>query len=162
MVAEKFSTSDSRIPVCHVGLMMKNKWYSGGLHFECVGCGNCCAGPEEGDIWISAAEIELLAKHLGMPETEVCKRFIKRAGFGAGIMEDNRTHDCVFLQTGPDGKRGCAIYPVRPNQCRTWPFWNRNLNSPRDWDRVVQRCPGIDHGPEWSFERIEKLRTQKK
>jgi hypothetical protein len=141
--------------------MLIMKWYSSGLRFECVGCGNCCAGPQEGDIWISAAEIEMLAKHLAMPEDQVRERFIMRSGSRTGIIEDKITRDCVFLQTGADGKRGCSIYPVRPNQCRTWPFWNWNLASPRDWEEAAQRCPGIGRGPEFTLEEIESLRTQK-
>jgi Fe-S-cluster containining protein len=141
---------------------VKNYWYSCGLHFKCAGCGNCCAGPEQGDIWITVPEIELLAKHLGMPEVEVRKRFIKRIGFRASIIEDKRTNDCIFLQKKPDGGRGCAIYIVRPNQCRTWPFWSYNLNTPDDWNEAAQKCPGINRGPLFTFEQIEQLRTQKK
>lgn len=140
---------------------MKNKWYSDGLRFECIGCGSCCAGPQQGDIWISPVEIGMLAKFLGISEAEVRKRYLCRVGFRTSIIEIKPSCDCVFLQTGADGKRGCAIYPVRPNQCRTWPFWNSNLASPRDWDEAGRRCPGINHGPLIPFEQIEKLRTQK-
>jgi Fe-S-cluster containining protein len=141
---------------------VKNYWYSCGLHFECTGCGNCCAGPEQGDIWITAAEIELLARHLGMPEANVRKRFITRIGFRTSIIEDKRTKDCIFLQTDPDGKRGCTIYPARPNQCRTWPFWSYNLNTPDDWNKTAQKCLGINRGPLFTLEQIEQRRTQKK
>ena len=141
---------------------VKNYWYSCGLHFECVGCGNCCAGPEQGDIWITAAEIERLTRHLGMPEAEVRKRFIKHIGFRTSIIEDKRTNDCIFLQTGPDGKRGCTIYPVRPNQCWTWPFWSYNLNTTDNWNETAQKCPGINRGPLVTLEQIEQRRTQKK
>jgi hypothetical protein len=137
------------------------KWYSGGLRFECVGCGNCCAGPEEGDIWITAIEIEMLAKHLGSPEEQVRKQFTRRGLFRTSITEDKKTCDCIFLQTGADGKRGCAIYPVRPNQCRTWPFWTWNLATRGDWDEAAKRCPGMNHGRQFTFEEIEALRTQK-
>jgi Fe-S-cluster containining protein len=141
---------------------IKNSWYSCGLHFECSGCGNCCAGPDEGYIWITAEEIEMLAKHLGMSEADVRKRFIKRVGFRTTIIEDKRTNDCIFLSKSADGCRGCAIYDVRPNQCRTWPFWNHNLSSPDDWNYAGQKCPGINRGKIHSLEQIEKLRNQKK
>ena len=137
------------------------KWYSGGLRFECVGCGNCCAGPQEGDIWITSVEIGMLAKYLNMPEEQVCKQFISRHGFRTSILEDEQSRDCVFLQTAADGKRSCSIYPVRPNQCRTWPFWNWNLASRRDWDDAARRCPGMNQGKEFTFEEIETLRTQR-
>ena len=37
--------------------------------------------------------------------------------------------DCVFWE----GDAGCAIYPVRPTQCRTFPFWSEHLRSPEAW-----------------------------
>jgi Fe-S-cluster containining protein len=104
----------------------------------------------------------MLAKHLGMSEADVRKRFLKRVGFRTSIIEDKRTHDCIFLSKSADGCRGCAIYSVRPNQCRTWPFWDYNLNNPDDWNDAAVKCPGINRGPRFSLEQIEKLRTQKK
>ena len=36
---------------------------------------------------------------------------------------------CVFFRKGV----GCTLYEHRPRQCRTWPFWDSNLKSPRAW-----------------------------
>ena len=36
--------------------------------------------------------------------------------------------DCVFFH---GESRTCQVYPVRPRQCRTWPFWNSDLSSPK-------------------------------
>ena len=44
----------------------KDKWYIGGLNFECTGCGGCCSGPDEGYIWLKKAEISMLAGYLGL------------------------------------------------------------------------------------------------
>ena len=38
------------------------------------------------------------------------------------------------------------VYPVRPAQCRTWPFWNSNLESEETWKEVVSVCPGSGCG----------------
>ena len=56
-------------------------------------------------------------------------------------------YDCVFLdrETLP-GKAICRVYRSRPQQCRTWPFWNENLESPRRWAEAGRICPGIDRG----------------
>lgn len=104
----------------------------------------------------------MLARHLGMSEADLRKRFLKRIGFRTSIIEDKRTNDCIFLSKSADGCRGCAIYSVRPNQCRTWPFWNDNLGNPNDWNFAAQKCPGISRGKLYTLEQIEKLRTQKK
>jgi Fe-S-cluster containining protein len=137
------------------------KWYVGGLHFECTECGDCCAGPDEGYIWITKPEIERLAKHLNMTVDDLRKKYLARIGNRSSIIEEAQTKDCIFL-TGSGGKRGCAVYPVRPNQCRTWPFWSHNLTSPDDWNMTGIRCPGINRGRLYTFEEIENLRKQKK
>ena len=141
---------------------MKKVWYACGLHFACTGCGNCCAGPEEGYIWITPQEIELLAEHLGMTGQAVRKKYIRRVGLRLSIIENPTTKDCVFLTAVNNGGRGCAIYPVRPNQCRTWPFWNDNLHSPDNWNMAAVKCPGIHRGRLYTLEEIETLRKQKK
>jgi len=70
----------------------------------------------------------------------------------------------VTVGTGGEEKitlarRGCSIYPVRPLQCRTWPFWDTNLASKSAWDRAAQRCHGMDHGRRtFSREQMEALR----
>jgi uncharacterized protein len=142
----------------------KNKeapWYVGGLHFECSGCGNCCAGPDEGYIWIAKPEIEKLANLLGMTTEKVREQFLTHVGTRSSIKEQPVTKDCVFLTKTCDG-RGCSIYLVRPNQCRTWPFWSYNLGSPNDWNEAGTRCPGINRGKLYTLEQIENLKQRKK
>jgi Fe-S-cluster containining protein len=50
--------------------------------------------------------------------------------------------------------RSCAIYSVRPMQCRTWPFWKFNLSGPKAWSFAAQRCPGVNRGRLHSLEDI--------
>lgn len=141
---------------------MKKQWRANGLHFECSGCGNCCAGPEEGYIWISAEEVERLAQYFGQTVEQVRKKYIRRVGLRHSILENPTTHDCIFLTAGKDGGRGCAIYSVRPNQCRTWPFWKENLESPDYWNYAAIKCPGINRGRLFTAEEIETILHQKK
>jgi hypothetical protein len=54
----------------------------------------------------------------------------------------------------------CSIYPVRPVQCRTWPFWNINLKSPDNWNTEAMTCPGMNCGELHDFESIEDRRKQ--
>lgn len=138
----------------------KRHWYAGGLHFECIGCGNCCAGPEEGYIWITKTETEFLARHMGLTLEDVQSKYLRRIGTRSSIKEDRKTKDCIFLTPGQGGYRGCAIYDVRPNQCRTWPFWTSNLFDLDAWNFAAMRCPGINRGRFYSFEEIEALRSQ--
>jgi len=136
---------------------MRNKWYIAGLHFECSGCGRCCMGPGEGYVWITKPEIEMMAKHLSMDADQFRGKYCRRIGNRTSLIEQPKTLDCIFLQN-----RACPVYPVRPNQCRTWPFWNSNLEHPDYWNMAGQTCPGINRGRLYTFEEIEMLRTQKK
>jgi hypothetical protein len=132
-----------------------NPWYVEGLHFQCVACGNCCSGPDEGVIWISKPEIKLLAQHLGLSDSELRKKYLRRIGFRISILENPQTKDCIFLEN-INGSKKCTIYDFRPMQCRTWPFWSINIDSPDDWNKAAMKCPGINKGKFYSFDEIEK------
>jgi Fe-S-cluster containining protein len=131
-------------------------WYANGLDFACLRCGRCCAGPEEGYVWVTPAEIAAIAGHLGIPQLQMHQMYLRRVGAGFSLREQAGSHDCIFL--GPDGDRACAIYPVRPTQCRTWPFWPVNLRTPDAWARAGRRCPGISHGAHVTLDEIQAKR----
>lgn len=139
------------------------KWYVGGLSFECIGCGSCCSGPDEGYIWLRKAEITMLADHLGLTVKQVTKKYLRKIVVKYSIIEEPKTKDCIFLKPHGNGNgKGCEVYDVRPNQCRTWPFWSMNLLSPDMWNSAGLTCPGINRGKYYSFEEIEKLKHQEK
>ena len=50
--------------------------------------------------------------------------------------------DCIFW----DKQAGCTVYPARPDQCRTWPFWPENVARRKDWEHVCEVCPGPGQG----------------
>jgi hypothetical protein len=139
----------------------KTNWYAGGLHFGCRGCGDCCSGPGEGYIWITRDEIELLADYLKVTPGELRRNYLKRLGHRTSIIEDKATKDCIFLQK-VDSEKKCTIYSVRPNQCRTWPFWASNLERPGSWNHAGQRCPGINQGKGYKLKDILRLKKQKR
>lgn len=135
----------------------KPPWYVAGLAFACRQCGRCCQGPEEGYVWVNRNETAAIAAHLGIPEPELRKLYVRKVGGRYSLNEDAGTRDCVFLVPldGDQGGKGCKIYPVRPRQCRTWPFWPGNLHDADDWALAGVRCPGINRGPLHSRQDIE-------
>jgi len=141
----------------------KNKltWYVSGLHFQCQRCGACCSGPSEGYIWATSPEIKLIADFLKISPEQLRQKYLKRVGLRTTIIEQPGTKDCVFLREA-DGQKRCMIYPVRPSQCRIWPFWPNNLKSPNAWNKTAQKCSGINRGRSYSFEEIEKIKKAKK
>ena len=135
-------------------------WYIGGLRFACQQCGKCCSGPQEGVTWVSRPEIKMLAERLGLSTLQLRKKYLKRFGFRFSIRENPESMDCIFL-TRINNFKGCAIYDIRPMQCRNWPFWPANLNSPDGWNIAAKKCPGINKGRFYTFEKIEKIKKQK-
>ena len=139
----------------------KNPWYVAGLHFGCQQCGGCCSGPGEGYIWATRAEVEKIADYLKISVGELRRKHIRRVGMRSSIIEHSVTKDRIFLQE-IGGRKGCVIYPVRPNQCRTWPFWSSNLVRPGEWNEAGMRCPGINRGKLYGCEEIDRIRKQRK
>ena len=139
-------------------------WYAAGLAFECTRCGRCCAGPNEGYVWVTDDEIAAIAEFLGTSGEELRRVYARRVDGRYSLIERQDNHDCIFLeQASAEGAaRACRIYPVRPRQCRNWPFWPGNLLRPEDWSRAAGRCPGVNRGGKISPEQInERLHPPK-
>lgn len=119
-------------------------WYAAGLSFTCTQCGNCCTGAP-GYVWVSPEEIAAIAQHRGLDADTFARRHVRRVGRRYSLLEQ-RNGDCEFLVQTPEGKRVCGIYAARPLQCRTWPFWESNVERPLDWERAGRGCPGINQG----------------
>ena len=142
-------------------MVNKSPWYIAGLHFECQQCGRCCSGPAQGYIWVTRPEIEIIAGFLKITPAQLRRQYLRRVGLRTTIIEQAVTKNCVFLQE-ISGQKMCVIYPVRPGQCRNWPFWPGNLTGPDDWNRAAQKCPGINRGKHYSCDEIKKVLKNKK
>lgn len=147
--------------------MSRTPWYQDGLKFTCTQCGNCCTGAP-GYVYVNDEEIERIAAFLGRAEPAddsvekaLGKEHLRRVGRRYSLTENKRNGDCCFLLES-NGKRTCSIYPVRPLQCRTWPFWDVNLESPKEWAAAAEHCPGMNKGTQYEFVQIEIRRTAKR
>jgi hypothetical protein len=125
-------------------------WYREGLRFTCTQCGNCCTGTP-GWVWVNDEEIEALARFRNETPTEVIALYTRLAHRGRTLRE-KANGDCVFY----DREAGCTIYPVRPRQCRTWPFWESTAGTPERWEHTCTICPGSGQGELISAEEITR------
>jgi uncharacterized protein len=124
-------------------------WFKEGLRFECTGCGDCCTGAP-GYVWVTRDEIELLAGHLNLSVADFEQQYVRAVGIRKSLIE-YANGDCVFFDPNA---RNCTVYEARPQQCRTWPFWQSNVESKAAWNHTSQACPGCNHGPLHSAEKI--------
>jgi Fe-S-cluster containining protein len=119
---------------------MTQPWYQGGLRFTCTRCGHCCTGAP-GYVWVNDQEIAALAEFRGETVEQVIGLYTRRVDRGRSLRE-KANGDCVFY----DRQAGCTVYPARPRQCRTWPFWESNVANPRAWEQTCAVCPGSGQG----------------
>ncbi|MFO0921466.1 MAG: YkgJ family cysteine cluster protein [Pirellulales bacterium] len=133
-------------------------WYHEGLAFECTQCGGCCSGAP-GFVWVEDWEIEAIAKAMNYDDLDAFEsKFVRQVGDRKSLVE-YPDGDCIFLDPQ---SRGCLVYHQRPVQCRTWPFWDSNLESPRTWARAAKGCPGCNQGKVYSLDHIESQRLARK
>ena len=108
------------------------------FRWQCRRSGNCCAIPG-GFVRVTAVELAAIAAHLCMGEAAFRSRYLQPDG---ERLKEGLGSRCVFLQEGAIA--GCAIYPVRPAKCRTFPFWPELLLDESLRARLQRTCPGIE------------------
>ena len=137
---------------------MSDPWYRDGLRFECTQCGHCCSGTP-GTVMVSEAEIATLATHLELAVDEFREIYTRSLRKGHVSLRERRGGECVFYSKGVGGGsvRGCSVYPSRPRQCRTWPFWRGVVHSEERWSEEATGCPGINRGDLVSCAQIREL-----
>ena len=126
-------------------------WYRDGLCFSCTQCGNCCTG-DPGVVWVTEQDIANIAELTGKSRGEIRLLHTRIMG-GRVSLREHANGDCTFFD--PEN-RTCTIYEARPTQCRTWPFWNSNLQSPESWREVKRTCPGAGQGEFYSLEEVQR------
>jgi Fe-S-cluster containining protein len=129
-------------------------WYAGGLSFACRQCGRCCSGAP-GYVWVTEAESDRIADHCHLSPAEFARHHLRQVGARRSLLEKTGG-DCDFLERLADGTTRCRIHPVRPIQCRTWPFWKSILDSAESWRLAARHCPGIDDGAHGSLSVIDE------
>ena len=130
--------------------MSRATWYEGGLRFTCTQCGDCCTGAP-GYVWVNRREVRALAEFLKVSVDDFGARYLRKVGGRYSLIEKSGG-DCVFFD------KGCTVYPVRPRQCRTYPFWSEVLKSRRSWEEEAEECPGIGKGKFYALSDIAVIR----
>ena len=101
-------------------------------------------------MYLTEGDIARAAEFLGMTAATFEKQFIYRTK-NLRRLRIPRGGLCRFLRAD-----GCSIHPVKPTQCRIFPFWPELTESRRAWRRTAAWCPGIGQG---ELVQIETART---
>ena len=107
------------------------------FRFRCQRSGNCCSRPG-GTVRVGPDDVTRIAAHLEMTEAAFRSRYVAASGDRLNAGTSDR---CVFLEDG--SHTSCGIYEVRPERCRTWPFWEE-LRQRGELAEAARLCPGIE------------------
>lgn len=126
--------------------IQKGIWFKNGLRFTCNKCGICCLG-KPGVVWVNKEEMVEISNHLNIPIEKFSKEYLRKV-FDRHSLIELKNGDCIMYENG------CKIYPARPYQCKSFPFWLTNLETESEWNSLKKFCPGIDCGKLYSWEEI--------
>jgi uncharacterized protein len=134
--------------------MEKALFYVDGLKFSCKRCSSCCRH-DQGYVYLSKIDLNKLCAALKKDEKDVISeycRWVKTRGGRDAVLSliEKSNYDCIFWDCG------CTIYPSRPLQCVTFPFWDSVIADIRCWESAAKSCPGMNSGELHSKEEIEK------
>lgn len=109
------------------------------LRFQCQpGCIRCC--DKKGFVYMTGEDLVRMAEFLGMTPASFEARYVVRTRRTLRLRSPRRGN-CYFLSAA-----GCAVHPVKPAQCRAYPFWPEILASRERWLAESTTCPGIGMG----------------
>lgn len=135
------------------GLTDDEPWFGAGLRFRCTGCGKCCTG-SSASVSLSPSDLARLAEHLRLSPGRFAQTYTHVVK-GRRVLNDRPGgNECIFLRD-----RACTVYEARPTQCRTYPWWERNLVDADAWHDTAVFCEGIDH-PTASFVPVDHILEQ--
>lgn len=103
---------------------------------------------------MTRAELRAIARHLGLEVAAFRARYgVVEDADGDLMIEAANGKGCPLL----DPAKGCSVHPVKPSQCRTWPFWQEMLDDRDEWEAGKRYCPGMDAASGRRYTRDEIL-----
>lgn len=113
---------------------------SGSLQFTCIqGCTQCCQ--QKGWVYLTEDDLLRAARFVSLTPAEFERRYVVRTRHRLRLRKPKNAQ-CHFLLAG-----GCSIHPVKPVQCRLFPYWPELVEDRNAWNETARYCPGIGQGP---------------
>lgn len=99
--------------------------------------GECCRWG--GYVWVREEEIQAMAELMDMGLEAFANEYLKAAYNRLSLQErlrDGESHCCLFDPFNSN----CLVYEARPEQCRTFPYWDAYNEN---FQPLLEICPGI-------------------
>ena len=155
-------TTRRTITILNQQIPSTDSWYTtqSSLPFECTSCGKCCQ--TKGSVWMSPQDVRQASDWLQMEESTFISRYASHtldptrtnqltttttattatstatttnSNTSPWVrLRNNSQEHCIFLTID----KKCQIYPVRPIQCKTYPFWTNVMSSKQSWNDEVR------------------------
>ncbi|SMC51832.1 hypothetical protein SAMN02746065_103183 [Desulfocicer vacuolatum DSM 3385] len=108
-------------------------------------CNNCqsrCCRGASGNVWVTSREMAAICEFCGINIIDGLETYFVKRHNRFSVREKVRQGEwqCVFL----DSLSRCTVYPVRPLQCRQFPFWS---HFKADISGLKEECPGVVVNP---------------
>ncbi|MCI5145587.1 MAG: YkgJ family cysteine cluster protein, partial [Candidatus Electrothrix sp. AR3] len=90
-------------------------------------------------VWLSKKDLKQMAGAIKMDMAIFSRKYVRKVEGKLSLRENiiNGEHFCCFLD--PIDLR-CTIYANRPQQCKTFPFWEIFKT---EYGELFLECPGI-------------------
>lgn len=109
------------------------------MRFSCQpGCTKCCE--VRGFVYLTEDDLSRAANYLGVSRDAFEAKYVIRYPTVLRLRKPPDSQ-CHFLT-----EQGCSIHPVKPVQCRVYPYWPELVESRAAWIEEGRRCPGIGKG----------------
>lgn len=102
--------------------------------FKCTKCGDCCKG--YGGTFVTSKEIEAITGYINTDPKSFVDNYCQMSGKKPVLAQKSDGY-CVFWNGI------CAIHPVKPRMCKSWPFIKSVLIDINNWQIMAGLCSGI-------------------
>lgn len=110
------------------------------INFKCQRCSSCCRH-FPGYVYLTKEDFNKISEYLKINPDQLlndfCRRIEKNGKLVVGLKE-KINYDCIFWNSS------CLIYPVRPVQCISYPFWPSIIEFEDRWNEEAEYCKGIN------------------
>jgi Fe-S-cluster containining protein len=105
----------------------------------------------EGEVFLSEGDLVRIARHISVEVVEFEEKYVHRTKSSLRLRKPS-DRQCLFHREGR-----CSIHPVKPVQCRVFPFWPEIIESSEAWEETAKRCPGMNQGPLVQIETAREI-----